>query len=471
MRSIRRYLIVTLTLVLAVATLIIIAVIYRVTHHKAEDVLDVQLSLQGRIVASLLAPGTPEQEYARIARHLDQPGHPSRWFGDAASPEAGQASPQASIARRFHTDERMLTLGFWEADGMPWLMGAEWNDAGPFPAPQQQGYRWETYAGERWRVFSLILDDQQRWLSIGLRERFHDDLSRQLAMGNLLPLLIALPALLLLVGLVVHRGLRPLLSLSRQVAGRNERELGRIRLAVPRELRPLRDALNDFMARLEDALARERRFSADAAHELRTPLAALKVHLDNAMAGERDALPRAYASIERLQRVVEQLLTLVRLDQEGEASAERVNLLALTQTLAAEMWPQARARQQLLSIATDDAIWVEGNVTELGMLIRNLLDNALRYSPHGGWVEVSMGDNDGTAWLVVRDSGPGIDETLLASVTERFRRGSNRDVEGSGLGLSIALQVARRQQLTLQLTNASTGGLEAWLRWPQSAVS
>lgn len=467
MRSIRRYLIVTLTLVLSLATLIIIAVIYQVTHHKAEDVLDVQLSLQGRIVASLLAPGTPEQEYARIARHLDQPGHPSRWFGD----EGDTAAAPAAVPSRFHQDERMLTLGFWEADGSPWLMGAEWNDAGPFPAPQRQGYRWETYDGERWRVFSLVLDDQQRWLSIGLREEFHDDLSRQLALGNLLPLLIALPALLLLVGLVVHYGLRPLASLSRQVAGRDASQLGRLQLAVPRELQPLRDALNDFMARLEEALARERRFSADAAHELRTPLAALRVHLDNAVAGERDALPRAQGGIERLQRVVEQLLALVRLDQESGASPVSVNLLALTQELAAEAWPQAHARDQQLSIDSDEAVWVEGNATELGMLIRNLLDNALRYTPPGGWVSVSMGYSDGRAWLRVCDSGPGIDESLLASVTERFRRGSNREVEGSGLGLSIALQVARRQGVTLQLNNRPEGGLAAWLRWSQPTAS
>ncbi|SDM58232.1 two-component system, OmpR family, sensor histidine kinase QseC [Franzmannia pantelleriensis] len=467
MRSIRRYLIVTLALVLSLATLIIIAVIYQVTHHKAEDVLDVQLSLQGRIVASLLAPGTPEQEYARIARHLDQPGHPSRWFGD----EGDAAQTPAAAPSRYHQDERMLTLGFWEADGSPWLMGAEWNDAGPFPAPQRQGYRWETYDGERWRVFSLILDDQQRWLSIGLREGFHDDLSWQLALGNLLPLLIALPALLLLVGLVVHYGLRPLASLSRQVAGRDAGQLGRLQLAVPRELQPLRDALNDFMARLEEALARERRFSADAAHELRTPLAALRVHLDNAVAGERDALPRAQGGIERLQRVVEQLLALVRLDQENDTSPVSVNLLALSQELAAEAWPQAHARDQQLFIDTDEAVWVEGNATELGMLIRNLLDNALRYTPPGGWVSVSMGYADGRAWLRVCDSGPGIDETLLALVTERFRRGSNREVEGSGLGLSIARQVARRQGVTLQLNNRPEGGLAAWLRWSQPTAS
>ncbi|MBD3897498.1 sensor histidine kinase [Halomonas sp. ML-15] len=466
MRSIRRYLIVTLTMVLSIATVIIIAVIYRVTHHKAEDVLDVQLSLQGRIVASLLAPGTPPQEYARIARHLDQPGHPSRWFGD----EGDVAETPAAAPARFHQDERMLTLGFWQADGTPWLMGAEWNDAGPFPSPQRQGYRWETYDGERWRVFSLVLDDQQRWLSIGLREDFHDDLSRQLALGNLLPLLIALPVLLLLVGLVVHYGLRPLASLSQQVAGRDAGQLGRLQLAVPRELRPLRDALNDFMARLEGALIRERRFSADAAHELRTPLAALRVHLDNAVAGERDALSRAQGGIERLQRVVEQLLALVRLEQESDASPAPVNLLALTQELAAEAWPQAHARDQQLSIDTNEAVWVEGNGTELGMLIRNLLDNALRYTPPGGWVSVAMGRDAGQAWWVVRDSGPGIDEALLASVTERFRRGSNREVEGSGLGLSIALEVARRQHLTLRLNNRRQGGLEAWLRWPQPAA-
>ncbi|QJQ94709.1 MULTISPECIES: ATP-binding protein [Halomonadaceae] len=462
MTSIRRYLIVSLALVLALATLSIVVSAYFITHHKMERILDAQLSMQGRIVSSLVGPGTSSEEYERLARHLDQPGHPAYWYGTS---DAQAASP----GRRYHPEERMLTLGFWQADGIPWLMGAEWGDAGAFPPPQREGYRWQEYDGQRWRVFSLQLDDHARWLSIGLRERFHDELSGEVALGNFLPMLVALPLLLAIVWLLVNRGLRPLSSLSQQVMGRGSQDLSHIDLAVPRELKVLRDALNDFITRLGVTLERERRFSADAAHELRTPLAALKIHLDNALAGERESLRKAYGGIERLQRVVEQLLLLARLDGPDAPPRETLDLLDMVQRLAAELWPLAEARGQVLEVDATVRPQIEGNATEVEILIRNLLDNALRYTPAGGRIEVVLGmgnvEEGEHAWLAIRDTGPGIAEELLAQVTERFRRVAGQEISGSGLGLSIALVLAYRQHARLALSNRADGGLEARLEW------
>lgn len=462
MTSIRRYLNVTLALGLALASLLIVFATYAITHHKMEEILDVQLSLQGRIVSSLIGPDTPREEYVSLARHLDQPGHPARWYGDAFGVDGSDPEP---MARRYHPGERLLTLGFWQADGTPWLMGAEWNDAGPFPAPWEEGYRWQEYAGERWRVFSLRLDDGERWLSIGLRESFHDALSREAVLGYALPILVALPLLLLLVGVVVRRGLRPLASLSKQVKGRDARDLRHLDTDVPRELKPLRDALNDFIARLDDTLERERRFTADAAHELRNPLAALKIHLDNALAGEPDSLRKAQGGIERLQRVVEQLLTLASLDRQEVAPTESLDLQALVQELTAEHWPLAEARHQMLEVSGLSRHRVEANAIELGILLRNLLDNALRHTPVGGTIEVASGEEPEGVWLAVRDTGPGIPEALLGTVTERFWRNADQSVGGSGLGLAIAAELARRQRIHLDLSNRPGGGLESRIRF------
>ncbi|GGX81011.1 two-component sensor histidine kinase [Litchfieldella qijiaojingensis] len=459
MSSIRRYLTSTLALVLvAVATLSLVAA-YFITHHEMEEILDAQLSLQGRIVSALVDPQTPRDTYARIARHLDQPGHPARWYGDKAPDD------NSSSSKRYHHEERMLSVGVWNADGSPWLLGAEWNDAGPFPGPDREGYRWQEYGGQRWRVFSLPLNEGQSWLSIGLSEDFHDELSRKVALADLLPMLIALPVLLVLMGMLIHRGLEPIARLSRQVKGRGARDLSHIELAVPRELVALRDAFNDFMSRLSEALERERRFTADAAHELRTPLAALKIHLDNAMAGEQASLRKAYDGIERLQRVVDQLLILARLDSQRMTLVERLDLRALVLELAAELWPLAEAHAQKLEVRESAPLWVEGDTTELGILIRNLLDNALRYTPDGGRVEVALGRDERGTWLSIRDTGPGIPEELLEAVTERFRRVADQRISGSGLGLSIAVELAKRQQAQLTLRNRQEGGLEARLEW------
>ncbi|EPC03936.1 hypothetical protein L861_01150 [Litchfieldella anticariensis FP35 = DSM 16096] len=460
MSSIRRYLTSALALVLVAAATLSIIAAYFTTHHEMEEILDAQLSLQGRIISALVDPQTPRDTYARIARHLDQPGHPARWYGEAPD----TTSP---AGKRYHHEERMLSVGVWNADGSPWLLGAEWNDAGPFPGPEREGYRWQDYNGQRWRVFSVPLHAGQHWLSIGLRESFHDELSRKVALADLLPMLIALPVLLVLMGMLIHRGLNPITRLSRQVKGRGARDLSHIELEVPRELVPLRDSFNDFMGRLYEALERERRFTADAAHELRTPLAALKVHLDNALTGEQASLRKAYGGIERLQRVVDQLLILARLDSQQVTVAERLDLRALVLELAAELWPLAEEHGQELEVRESAPLWIKGDATEVGILIRNLLDNALRYTPDGGRVEVALGCDENGTWLSIHDSGSGIPEELLDAVTERFRRAVDQRVSGSGLGLSIAAELAKRQQARLILRNHQGGGLEARLEWTE----
>lgn len=462
MTSIRRYLARTLALILTIATGLTVTAAYLITDHELEEILDAQLSLQSRIVAGLITPTTSIDVYRRITERLQQPESAARLYSDEG---ADWVAPGKAQGELFHEEERKLTIGFWNADGSPRLLGAQWNDEGPFPAPREEGYRWLTYDDQQWRVFSMFDAASDTWIQMGVRRTFLEEIVERVTVNNLLPMLILLPLLLWLMARIIRRGLAPIGVLSSQVEGRDARDLRQIETRVPRELDGLRQSLNDFIARLEETLERERRFTADAAHELRTPLAALRIHLDNARAGEEHALKKAYIGVERLQRVVEQLLVLARLDRSSAAPVAPVNVYSIVVELAADLWPLAHARQQHLVLKGLTRLDVRADPVEMGILLRNLLDNALRYTPEGGSIEVELRKQGGSPQLVVRDTGPGIPDELLGKVTERFRRAADQRTTGSGLGLSIVVELASRQQARLTLKNRQPHGLEASLTW------
>ncbi|GAA5175701.1 ATP-binding protein [Modicisalibacter zincidurans] len=467
MISIRRYLTRTLALVLAAITALSITAAYLITKYEMEEILDAQLSLQARLIAAQISADTPLATYREIAAQLSQPGHPARRYteGRAEPPDA----PGEAV--RYSHEERMLAVGFWNGDGTPRLLGAKWNDQVPFPPPSAVGYRWIDYGGDRWRVFSLFDTRSETWIRVGIQEEFIDELGGKITLGNLIPMLIALPLLLLATAWIVKRSLRPIDALSREVASRNDRQLSFIEATVPRELGGLQASINAFIARLRETLERERLFTADAAHELRTPLAGIKIHLDNARAGEGASLDKAYTGVARLQRVVEQLLVLARLDRGDAQQAHDIDIYPLVLELVAELWPWAQARGQTLEVTGSTSLRVRADPVEMGILVRNLVDNALRYTPDGGCVTLELASAAGEARLIVRDNGPGVPEAMLARVTERFRRATDQRTTGSGLGLSIVLELAQRQQARLTLANRDPCGLEVTLAWPAAGAT
>lgn len=466
MISIRRYLTRTMAWVLAAATALIVTAAYLITNHELEEILDAQLSLQSRIVSGLITPAMTAEEYARIAYRLAQPDHPVQLYQDGAPLPPPADAVNAPL---YHEEERKLAIGLWHDDGSPLLIGARWNEQGAFPAPHEVGYRWVDYDDHGWRVFSVYNDASDTWISMGVRRSFLREIAQRVALNNLLPMLIILPLLVWLMARIIRRGLNPIDMLSRDVAARNDRQLSFIDTAVPLELNGLQDSINAFIARLRETLARERRFTADAAHELRTPLAGLKIHLDNARAGESASLDKAYTGVARLQRVVEQLLVLARLDRHDAQQAQDIDIYPLVLELIAELWPWAQARGQTLEVTGLATLRVCADPVEMGILVRNVLDNALRYTPEGGRVTLELSSGEDEARLVVRDTGPGIPVALLTRVTERFRRAADQRTTGSGLGLSIVLELAQRQQARLSLANRDPQGLEVSLAWPVMA--
>jgi signal transduction histidine kinase len=242
---------------------------------------------------------------------------------------------------------------------------------------------------------------------------------------------------------------------------------------LPDEVVPLVASLNAMLERLGHAFDGQRAFVADAAHELRSPLTALKLQAqlvrrasdDAARAAALDAL---VAGVDRATRLVEQLLTLARQEPGSAGPAKQTVVLApLARQVLADAAPLAQARGSALELSADEQATVHGDAAALAVLLRNLVDNALRYTPAGGEVQVTIArEPDGAVRLAVDDSGPGIPAAERERVFERFVRGSSAAQEsGSGLGLAIVRSIAWRHGATLALEDAPLGGLRVALRF------
>jgi two-component system OmpR family sensor kinase len=314
-----------------------------------------------------------------------------------------------------------------------------------------------------WRVFAIRSRSQIIQVAQPLRVR--NRMALDAALGVVLPLLLLLPLLAIAIGLLVSRGLAPLNRLARAVARRTPSALDPLPTAgSPDEVRPLVYALNDLLRRLDGALAAQRAFVADAAHELRTPIAALQLQAQLAGRAETEAERRAAladleAGIRRAGRTVEQLLTLARLEPEpAERPFQPVALADLARAAVTALGPVARAKAIDLGVAAaDEGATVQGDPDGLRVLLQNLVENAVRYTPAGGRVDVAAGPG----WLEVMDSGPGIPEQDLGRVFDRFYRGEHTEEPGTGLGLAIVKAIAERHGARVELSNQASGGLRA----------
>ena len=324
----------------------------------------------------------------------------------------------------------------------------------------------------RRRLLALILAlSALAWLAIGVSayvevrheagKLFDEHLSRHEAreardeiveaLGESLvwPLAAALPALALAIWLGVGAGLRPLGELRRELARRGPGDLALLDAArVPAEIAPLVAELNRLFGRIDEALERERRLTADAAHELRTPLAVLSTQAQVARrassdAARNEALDAIVAGAERAARLAEQMLTLARLESgQGAGARERTELRELVRAVVAEAAPRAVGKGLDIALEDGPPVELDGNSALLAVLARNLVDNAVRYTPVGGRVRVAVTGDNRAARVEITDDGPGVPAQELARLGERFHRLAAPGETGSGLGLSIVLRIA-----------------------------
>ncbi len=411
--------------------------------HEIEEVYDAQLIHAAKVLRQLTAHELAEHENGAVDLIPD-------------TPDLG------------YKYEQNIAFRIWR-DGEPVTRSTNAIAFGDLHAPP--GLSDQSINGDKWRFFVYV--DTNSAITVETAEKYaiRYELVGYLLLGLLIPASAFVPAVLLAVWFGTSRGLRPLANLSGNVDRRDINDLSSIEAEhVPREIDSLVRALNRLFKRLDEALVRERDFTDNAAHELRTPLAAIKTQAQalRARIGDapqcRESLANLAASIDRATNLVDKLLAFSRLQKEA-LRREPVSLAPLLAIIVEEARSNAAARGQSLILDAETDVVVEGDIDALAMMVRNLVDNAIKYTPDAGTIRVTL-RSDGTGRSIeVRDNGPGISDENKERVLERFYRVAGADNPGSGLGLAIARWIAECHRATLSLSDAKPSGLACTIRF------
>ncbi|MCX5493308.1 ATP-binding protein [Kaistia dalseonensis] len=336
------------------------------------------------------------------------------------------------------------------------------------PRQTLTGFTSASASGETWRVYTLA--DEGRTVQISQQMTVRNEFATSAAVQAAIPTTLLIPLSWLILNWIISRVIGRLDQLALAVGRRDPSDGTPIPLDdVPQEVIPFVTSINVLLARLRTSLERQRRFVSDAAHQLRTPLTALRIQIGGLQTAKPTELSARLAEldqgVQRSSALVSQLLSLARYDaSEIRGAMTPLDLTALTLDCIARIAPVAEQRGIDLGVVRQDAAEIMGSAADLAVAIDNLLDNAIRYTPPGGTVDVAIIAAPDGASIEIRDTGPGIDEAALQHVFERFYRAAPPDIEGSGLGLAIARAAAERSKAVITLANRTPGpGLVARL--------
>lgn len=370
-------------------------------------------------------------------------------------------------------DQGDFVVQIWDQSGVQLYFS---HPSSHLPDRAELGY--STVSTERgpWRVYSMLAGGTVVQVAQPMNVR--RSLAAGMALRAVLPLILLLPVLGALIWLTVGHGLQPLRRLTSAVGQRTASSLDPLPGdGLPVEIRPLVSALNDLLARLGRALDSQKAFVADAAHELRTPLAALQLQLQLAERAKTDAERRSAFNdlrqgLARASQAVQQLLTLARAEQSGaETAFATVDLAEVARNAVATHDPLAVEKGIDLGVSHVAAVTVAGDFEALRTLAGNLIENAVRYTPRGGTVDVAVRGESGAAILEVVDTGPGIPASHRDRVFDRFYRMDGSEGPGSGLGLAIVKNIADRHGASVRLGDRAGGvGLRVTVSFPRAGA-
>ncbi|MBC3831805.1 sensor histidine kinase N-terminal domain-containing protein [Undibacterium amnicola] len=342
----------------------------------------------------------------------------------------------------------------------------------PLTTDTTSGFGWTQLNGQPWRTYSIWNAPHRLQIQIAEPISHRKDISGRFAYKLLLFAVLVLPLMAGAIWWMINRLFRALQHSADQVSQRTPNDLEKVDLAgAPVELHSLLTALNHLFERVSHAMEQEQRFTANASHELRTPLAAIKANLQVIQRARNDqerdeAAAGLLISVDRATRLVGQLMTLSKLDPQ-DARDPALQTYDLQQFLAKQVaeFTSIAEKKQLHLLSDLQAASCLMNPDTLAIMLRNLIDNAVRYTPAGGQIELACGSVDGRAFLRVSDSGPGIPAEMREKVFERFFRLPSASASGSGLGLSIVKSIVRSHDAQLELGEAAGQGLivTVWL--------
>lgn len=424
MMSLRLKLLFWITLVLCFGTVVLATLIYKISEEELNDMLDESMQQVAYVVAG-------QQEM--LEDHEQNPYFEQHELGEDGDFLVQVWSEKGELLYTTHKD---LDI----------------------PLIDDTGFGYTEYDQEKWRYY--VKKTKKRKIQIlGTIEERDEDVE-EIVWTFLYPVLTQLPFVLILAYFALGRGLKPLRSISETIGLKDSSNLSPIGMErVPKEIRSVVDSLNQLLQRLDEALKVQRQFTADAAHELRTPLAAIQIHIDNLERSENEAerkesLDKLRESVKRSTHMVQNLLTLAR--QQPEASEmlfQKVDLNHLLKTVADEYLLFAEEKNISLTVlAEEQPAFVEGDEHSLGILIENLLQNAILYTQDGGRVEAGLVKDGHTLILSVCDNGLGIAEEDRTRIFDRFYRVLGTKTTGSGLGLSIVKAIADKHNAHISVT-------------------
>ncbi|MBU2713566.1 ATP-binding protein [Zooshikella harenae] len=442
------------------STLISLIISYRNSHHEIEELFDAQLAEQARILLPVVEHFYAQQQaLSSETSGNNKPAAETLPFINKAFGETSHRIVNEPIGHRY---EKKIAFQFLTNQGGLLLHSASAPEQ-PFLEPQS-GYINVHYQKHQWRCFLLQNPQTQRWLLVAERDDVRGELIEEIVEQGITPMVLLIPLLCFLLWQVLHRGLAPLQHLAEVIASRSPNNLEPVQgILRRREIQPIILALNQLFQRLQQALDREKQFTSEAAHELRTPLAVLGLYAQNALQAKdtntrENALHKLILGIDRCSRLVQQLLTQARVDNVQQLTFEAVSLNKLIRETIAERMPLALAKQQ--QVVFNDhhqSVMIKGQSTWLSILVSNLLDNAIHYSPVATDIGVELVALNETIVLKVQDSGPGVTEEDLEKLTTRFYRGNASGASGAGLGLAIVERVVALHHGYLHFKNRNDG--------------
>ncbi|WP_456408308.1 ATP-binding protein [Thiolapillus sp.] len=437
MGSIRRQVLTWVLGFLVLALLIMLYVSYQRALHEIEEIFDAELAQTARLVGKL------------ALADIDSKGSPS-----TVSVVLGKDGK--------HKYEKHISYQIWFRNSLVLKSAFAPETA----LGTTEGFQDIEIGDQYWRVFGMHPLNSEYRIYTAEDTVAREELSWEFAVRSLGVMFWSIPLFALIIALTVDRGLRPLQRLSEQVGNRDVNQLSPVDSNnTPKELSPLVNALNALLTRLDAAILRERQFTADASHELRTPLSAMRLHSQLAMrAGNleesRQSLEKVLQAVDQSTHLVEQLLVLARMSPEsGELESVAIDLTDLCHNVE-ELLSNA-AREKNIRIVNEypvsDGVTVRSNPQLLSVIMRNLLDNAIRYSPVDTEILCCISQDGSATNVTIQDNGPGIPADQLELVRERFTRLAGQDVQGCGLGLSIVGQAIEYIGARLVLENRSDG--------------
>ena len=425
---------------------------YYDTRHHLEELFDAQLSQSAHVLLQL----SSHELYEQLAYISEIP----------SSEQTVEHSGLSPIPIQIHKYEQHIKYQIWINN---YHLAVRTKDAPNTPLTiLNDTFTDYEHKGQLWRVYAVSNSENTLQVQVAGDYSERDKLTNAIAIRLLMSLGLSLPLLAMLILVGVGKSFAPLEKIAHEMEKRKFDNLQAIDTEnVPTEARAMITALNHLFEKLEKAFDNITRFTADAAHELRTPLAALKVNAQVALREKNDelrnqALNKVIAGVDHATNIAEQLLILSRLDPDSSViKNEKPDLSLIAEESIAELTPTALAKNIDISLHAMQQAYVNGKLGMLHILLRNLVENAIQYTPDDGIVEVSITQQNDKILLTIADSGPGITLEEREDVFKRFYRGaSGENIPGTGLGLSIVGRIIEIHQASIQLGHSKYNGLQ-----------